>query len=125
MVADSFCLRKNKRNKQSKNAKDFLPLSVHSVTDGRKSLQSQTQKNTSRFGKNTAESLLFGLADGVSEGMDGSRVVGVSEDGGFPLTTQKEGRVMLLKGYGNAIVPQVAAAFVAAFCEANNEVNHE
>lgn len=66
-----------------------------------------------------AESLLFGLADGVSEGMDGSGVVGVSEDDGFPLTTQKEGRVMLLKGYGNAIVPQVAAEFVGAFMEAS------
>ncbi len=70
-----------------------------------------------------AESLLFGLADGVSEGMDGSGVVGVSEDDGFPLTTQKEGRAMLLKGYGNAIVPQVAAEFIGAFMEAFMEAS--
>lgn len=64
-----------------------------------------------------AESLLFGMADGLSESMDGGGFVGISEDGGFPLTTQKEGRAMLLKGYGNAIVPQVAAEFIMAFME--------
>lgn len=62
-----------------------------------------------------AESLLFGMADGLSESMDGGRAAGISETEGFPLTTQKEGRAMLLKGYGNAIVPQVAAEFVQAF----------
>jgi DNA (cytosine-5)-methyltransferase 1 len=30
----------------------------------------------------------------------------------FPLAGKVEGRVGLLKGYGNAIVPQVAAAFL-------------
>ncbi|GEM_PF-6138776 len=65
-----------------------------------------------------AKSLLFGMADGVSESVDGGGLVGISETGGFPLTTQKEGRAMLLKGYGNAIVPQVAAEFVMAFAEA-------
>ena len=64
------------------------------------------------------ESLLFSLADGLPESMDGGRATGISEDGGFPLTTQTEGRAMLLKGYGNAIVPQVAAEFVKAFMEA-------
>lgn len=62
-----------------------------------------------------SESLLFGLVDGVSESMDRGRAAGISETGGFPLTTQKEGRAMLLKGYGNAIVPQVAAEFIRAF----------
>lgn len=62
-----------------------------------------------------AESLLLGVADGVSEGVDGIGIEGISETGGFPLTTQKEGRAMLLKGYGNAIVPQVAAEFIKAF----------
>lgn len=28
-----------------------------------------------------------------------------------------EGRVMLLKGYGNAIVPQVASEFIKAFID--------
>ena len=62
-----------------------------------------------------AESILLGVADGVSDGVDGIRVAGISEAGGFPLTTQKEGRAMILKGYGNAIVPQVAAEFIKAF----------
>lgn len=52
-----------------------------------------------------AESLLLGVADGVSGKLDGGGVEGISETGGFPLTTQKEGRAMILKGYGNAIVP--------------------
>lgn len=62
-----------------------------------------------------AESLLFGMADGISEGMDKGWVKGVSETEGFPLTKETEGRVMLLRGYGNAIVPQVASEFVKAF----------
>jgi hypothetical protein len=37
---------------------------------------------------------------------------------GFPLTTSVPGRVGLLRGAGNAIVPQVAALFVRAFLEA-------
>lgn len=65
-----------------------------------------------------AESLLFRVADGVSGGVDGGGVAGISEAGGFPLTTQKEGRAMLLKGYGNAIVPEVASEFIGAFMEA-------
>jgi len=64
-----------------------------------------------------AESVFLGVADGVSKDVDGSGVVCISEDGGFPLTTQKEGRSMLLKGYGNAIVPELAAEFITAFME--------
>lgn len=67
------------------------------------------------------ESLLFSLVDGLPESMDGSRATGISEDGGFPLTTQTEGRAMLLRGYGNAIVPQVAAEFVRSFIDAKND----
>ena len=62
-----------------------------------------------------AESILFSVADGLSSGVDGSGVESISESGGFPLTTRQEGRAMLLKGYGNAIVPQVAAEFIKAF----------
>ena len=62
-----------------------------------------------------SESILLGVADGFSEGVDRSRVTGVSETEGFPLTKETEGRVMLLRGYGNAIVPQVASEFVKAF----------
>lgn len=64
------------------------------------------------------ESLFLRVADGVPERMDGCGGGGISEENGFPLTRQKEGRPMLLKGYGNAIVPQVAAEFVKAFEEA-------
>lgn len=39
------------------------------------------------------------------------------EPGTFPLAHGIPGRLGLLRGYGNAIVPQVAAAFVRAYCE--------
>jgi len=42
------------------------------------------------------------------------------EPGTFPLAHGVPGRVGLLRGYGNAIVPQVAAAFVKAFRESLN-----
>lgn len=53
------------------------------------------------------QSGIFGLAHGLPEGMD----LGWAESA-FPLAGKVEGRVGLLKGYGNAIVPQVAAAFL-------------
>jgi DNA (cytosine-5)-methyltransferase 1 len=40
------------------------------------------------------------------------------EPGSFPLAHGLPGRVGLLRGYGNAIVPQVAAEFIQAFREA-------
>jgi DNA (cytosine-5)-methyltransferase 1 len=42
----------------------------------------------------------------------------------FPLAHGIPGRVGLLRGAGNAIVPQVAAAFVRAFLEAEAELTH-
>lgn len=39
------------------------------------------------------------------------------ESGTFPLAHGVPGRVGLLRGYGNAIVPQVAAEFIQAYCE--------
>lgn len=36
---------------------------------------------------------------------------------GHPLASGVPGRVGLLRGAGNAIVPQVAAAFIEAYCE--------
>ena len=62
------------------------------------------------------------MADGLPESVDGGRATGISEDEGFPLTTQTEGRSMLLKGYGNAIVPQVAAEFITAFMGVYNDM---
>ncbi len=43
------------------------------------------------------------------------------EAGTFPLAHGVPGRVGLLRGYGNAIVPQVAAEFVRAFLEVREE----
>lgn len=42
------------------------------------------------------------------------------EPSSFPLAHGIPGRVGLLRGYGNAIVPQVAAEFIRAYCEATN-----
>jgi DNA (cytosine-5)-methyltransferase 1 len=44
------------------------------------------------------------------------------ESGTFPLAHGVSGRVGLLRGYGNAIVPQVAAEFIQAFYEALHDV---
>lgn len=56
----------------------------------------------------------------VADGIPGGMVLGGSSR--FPLAAkggpEAEGRVMRLKGYGNAIVPQVAAEFIGACSEA-------
>ena len=54
------------------------------------------------------------LANGLPRG------VGYSSDPSEPIDADntQEARVMRLKGYGNAIVPQVAASFIKAFMEA-------
>jgi DNA (cytosine-5)-methyltransferase 1 len=41
--------------------------------------------------------------------------------GQFPLAPKVPGRVGLLKGFGNAIVPHVAAAFITAYCEVKED----
>jgi DNA (cytosine-5)-methyltransferase 1 len=38
----------------------------------------------------------------------------------FPLAGKVAGRVGILRGAGNAIVPQVAAAFIKAYLEVNS-----
>jgi DNA (cytosine-5)-methyltransferase 1 len=43
------------------------------------------------------------------------------EPGSFPLAHGISGRVGLLRGYGNAINPYLAAEFVAAYLEAKRE----
>jgi hypothetical protein len=42
----------------------------------------------------------------------------------FPLAPRIKGRVGLLRGYGNSIIPQVAALFIRAFLEAEEDVKH-
>lgn len=55
------------------------------------------------------------LADGLPAGLGGMWVEGA---GVHPLAVEKvEGRVGLLRGFGNAIVPEVAAAFIRAYRE--------
>lgn len=63
------------------------------------------------------------VADGLSAGVAGVRGEGDADyPPGFPLTRQKvAGRVGLLRGYGNAIVPQVAAVFVRAWLGVTGE----
>ncbi len=57
---------------------------------------------------------VFPLAHGVSKGL----VRGGDRSMAPDANQSAEGRVMRLRGYGNAIVPQVAAAFVTAFVSA-------
>lgn len=45
------------------------------------------------------------------------------EPGTFPLVAGFPGRVDLLRGYGNSIVPQCAAEFIRAFLEAESDLN--
>ena len=55
------------------------------------------------------------MVDGVSGSMDRSGEACMETI--KVLTQKEEGRAMLLRGYGNAIVPQVAAEFIRAFKE--------
>jgi hypothetical protein len=62
------------------------------------------------------------LADGLPAGVDRGGAAGVATHATNPLdlcipilTTHEDGRAMLLKGYGNAIVPQAAAVFIRAY----------
>ena len=72
---------------------------------------------TSRGGDRKDELLMGGIARGMVGYEDAPEI----DPDLFPLTEKTEGRVMLLKGAGNAIVPQVAAAFIQAFDGACSE----
>lgn len=61
-----------------------------------------------------SESVFLGLADGLPGGVDDSRRAG------FPLCEAFTGRNKLLKGYGNAINPVLAAMFVEDTCPASS-----
>lgn len=61
------------------------------------------------------ESVLQCMADGIPGAVDLGR-----PESGFPLSKKVEGRTHLLKGIGNAIVPQCAAAFIRAVMKCEN-----
>ena len=60
--------------------------------------------------------------------MDALRDAGASEIeietllGSYPLAKSVQGRTQLLKGFGNAIVPAVAAQFILAFVNAKQSI---
>ena len=60
-----------------------------------------------------AKPVLQCLVDGLPEGVDDIGLASL----GFPLSKTIPNRVALLKGYGNAIVPQVAAEFIKVVME--------
>jgi DNA (cytosine-5)-methyltransferase 1 len=64
-----------------------------------------------------SEPLFHRMADGLLCRLDEMR-----PESSFPVCAKVEGRVLLLKGYGNAIVPQVASEFVVAFKESMREL---
>jgi DNA (cytosine-5)-methyltransferase 1 len=57
------------------------------------------------------------LVDGLSEGMGQVRAVGDAEESTFPLAPRRPNHVGRLRGYGNAIVPEVAEEVIRAFME--------
>lgn len=59
---------------------------------------------------------IWPLADGVPDDLV------CSGDSGIPANKTQEAMKMRIHGYGNAIVPQVAAAFIKAFMDARQEV---
>lgn len=72
-----------------------------------------------RVRRGPAESLLQRVADGIPEDLDRMRYQSIFEhpERAFPLCSKDAvpGMAMLLKGYGNAIVPELAAEFIKAF----------
>lgn len=57
-----------------------------------------------------SESVFFGLSHEFSENLDPVWIA----SHGFPLAPKVKGRAAILKGYGNAIVPELAAEFIKA-----------
>ena len=69
------------------------------------------------------ESAFVGLADGLS-----NRLGYVRADGGYilaPRIEKGEARVMRLRGYGNAIDPRAAAAFIVAYTDSTADRDRE
>jgi hypothetical protein len=67
-----------------------------------------------------AQSVLQFIFDGIPAGVGPSM-----PESGYPLAEKVEGRVAMLRGAGNAIVPQCGAEFVKAFLEAEAQLGGE
>lgn len=81
----------------------------------------RTRNNESKcIGRTTTVSQSYSEKTETVDFIDGTRRR--IEPGTFPLAHGIPGRVGLLRGYGNAIVPQVAAEFISAFYEACHDV---
>ena len=64
------------------------------------------------------EPVFHRMDDGIHPKLDSRWAWAVfSASYGFPIATRFKGRTTIVKGYGNAIVPQVAAQFILAFKE--------
>jgi DNA (cytosine-5)-methyltransferase 1 len=73
---------------------------------------SQNEKSNGRYDSNSWSRFdILPCADGKSRRI---------ESGTFPLAHGISGRVGLLRGYGNAIVPELAEKFIKAYCETKN-----
>ena len=71
-----------------------------------------------RFSEQRSEAQRVAWARGMALRGDAGKFRWCSvEPGTFPLAHGVPGRVGLLRGYGNAIVPQVAAAFIGAYLD--------
>lgn len=58
------------------------------------------------------------MAPGLSDFMDSCGIEGIREMmTGFPLSPRVKGRVAMLRGFGNAINPEIAAQFIRAYME--------
>ena len=64
-----------------------------------------------------SQSVLLSLVDELPEGMDAISLASL----GFPLAQKVPHRPALLRGYGNAIVPGLAAEFIRAVMDLTNE----
>jgi DNA (cytosine-5)-methyltransferase 1 len=72
---------------------------------------------------NGIKPVLQRVADGFPGSLDNSGAISDAANG-FPLAQGIRGRVGLLKGYGNAICPQVAQAFIQAVMEILDSYAH-
>ena len=73
--------------------------------------------------RNTIKPASFWTDSQLAHCRDGKTRRVPTEPAFFPLAHGVPARVVRLRGYGNAIVPQCAAEFIAAYCEAANSLH--